>query len=640
MNLRPISSLLLTTVTVCILAGSPAFASAGIVMNFNEVELSTMVKFMSELTGRNFVLDERVKGKISIFSPGKLSADEAFALFTSVLELKGFTVIPTGKIQKIVPLSQAKQSGVRLVGKETRLTTDAVVARVFKLDYIPANEALQFLQPTISKDGHIGSFGPSNMLLVVDAAANVQKIADILQLIDAGQRREGAELVFLKNATAEAVARTLGEWLNGRGARLSNAPSERALAAPAGVINIIPDTRLNALVVFGPDKDKNDIKHLIQQLDMVPPEASSKINVYYLEHTDATEMAKVLDAVLKGLPLPAAGSIPTATTSVQPPPAASPVDASKVVITADKGSNALVIMAPPNDYANLLQVIRKLDRRSRQVYVQVLIAEVSLDNSQELGVNSGVTGAGGIGRDVSLAGFYDPLGSLSSVINQVGGATSGLVDLTAVARPVNLTAVLKALNKSGTVNILSTPNILTTDNKEAEINVGENVPFLSTSTLSTVGTTQSIERKDIGINLKIKPQISEGGFIRMDLYQEISAVKSDKGAAQDLITTKRSAKTNVVVKDRETIVIGGLIQDSVEDITNKVPLLGDIPGLGWLFKTHSKSRKKTNLLIMLTPQVVSTASDMARVTAQQQKNFDTAVELKNSSAPPASKLQK
>ncbi len=609
-------------------------------MNFNEVELSTMVKFMSELTGRNFVLDERVKGKISIFSPGKLSADEAFALFTSVLELKGFTVIPTGKIQKIVPLSQAKQSGVRLVGKETRLTTDAVVARVFKLDYIPANEALQFLQPTISKDGHIGSFGPSNMLLVVDAAANVQKIADILQLIDAGQRREGAELVFLKNATAEAVARTLGEWLNGRGARLSNAPSERALAAPAGVINIIPDTRLNALVVFGPDKDKNDIKHLIQQLDMVPPEASSKINVYYLEHTDATEMAKVLDAVLKGLPLPAAGSIPTATTSVQPPPAASPVDASKVVITADKGSNALVIMAPPNDYANLLQVIRKLDRRSRQVYVQVLIAEVSLDNSQELGVNSGVTGAGGIGRDVSLAGFYDPLGSLSSVINQVGGATSGLVDLTAVARPVNLTAVLKALNKSGTVNILSTPNILTTDNKEAEINVGENVPFLSTSTLSTVGTTQSIERKDIGINLKIKPQISEGGFIRMDLYQEISAVKSDKGAAQDLITTKRSAKTNVVVKDRETIVIGGLIQDSVEDITNKVPLLGDIPGLGWLFKTHSKSRKKTNLLIMLTPQVVSTASDMARVTAQQQKNFDTAVELKNSSAPPASKLQK
>ena len=148
-------------------------------MNFNEVELSTMVKFMSELTGRNFVLDERVKGKISIFSPGKLSADEAFALFTSVLELKGFTVIPTGKIQKIVPLSQAKQSGVRLVGKETRLTTDAVVARVFKLDYIPANEALQFLQPTISKDGHIGSFGPSNMLLVVDAAANVQKIADI-----------------------------------------------------------------------------------------------------------------------------------------------------------------------------------------------------------------------------------------------------------------------------------------------------------------------------------------------------------------------------------------------------------------------------------------------------------------------------
>ena len=183
------------------------------------------------------------------------------------------------------------------------------------------------------------------------------------------------------------------------------------------------------------------------------------------------------------------------------------------------------------------------------------------------------------------------------------------------------------LDQNSYYEVLVPDGSSSTDNKEAEINVGENVPFLSTSTQSNFGTTQSIERKDIGINLKIKPQISEGGFIRMDLYQEISAVKNDKGAAQDLITTKRSAKTNVVVKDKETIVIGGLIQDSEENITNKVPLLGDIPGLGWLFKTTSKNRKKTNLIIMLTPQVVSTASDMARITADQQKSFETGADV-------------
>lgn len=625
MNLKSIIPLGLIFSTLIMLATPPAFAS-GIVMNFNDVELSTMVKFMSELTGRNFVLDERVKGKISIFSPGRLTADEAFSLFTSVLELKGFTVLPSGKVQKIVPIAQAKQSGVRLITKsDGRLSNDTVIARVFKLDYIPAQEALNFLQPTISKDGHIGSFGPANMLLVVDSAANIQKISDILSLIDSAQRREGAELVFLKNASADSIARTVSEWLSGRGLRQTT-PSggERTNAsggnALVGLVNVIPDNRLNAVLIFGPDKDKKDIKQLIAQLDITPPEASSKINVYYLEHTDALEMAKVLDAVLKGLPTATTGTAASSS-------GASPIDSNKVVITADKASNALIIMASPNDYANLLQVIRKLDRRSKQVYVQVLIAEVSLENSRELGVSSGITGAGAISKDVSLSGFYDPLGSLSSVISQVGGGTSGLVDLTSVARPINITAVLKALDKSGTVNILSTPNILTTDNKEAEINVGENVPFLSTSTQSNFGTTQSIERKDIGINLKIKPQISEGGFIRMDLYQEISAVKNDKGAAQDLITTKRSAKTNVVVKDKETIVIGGLIQDSEENITNKVPLLGDIPGLGWLFKTTSKNRKKTNLIIMLTPQVVSTASDMARITADQQKSFETGADV-------------
>jgi general secretion pathway protein D len=623
---------------ILLFSGMPVHAAGqGVVMNFTDVEIATMVKFISELTGKNFVLDDRVKGKVSIFSPSKLSTDEAFALFTSVLELKGFTVIQSGRIYKVLPTAGAKQSGMKLVDKERILLGDAFLARVFPLQQISSQEALAFLQPIISKEGHIGSFGPGNMLLVVDAASNLQKVADILALIDAPQRREGSELVYLKHGSAEAVTKVLQDWLSGRGPRQAAAGMAQPIGS--GSVQVLADTRLNAILLFGPEKDKKDIRSLIKQLDVIPPEASSKINVHYLEHTDATDMAKVLDGVIKGI---------TNGTPGQPAAAAaqaSPFDSNKITITPDKASNSLVIMASPADYNNLLQVIKKLDRRSKQVYVQVLIAEVSLDNSRELGLQSGVIGGAAVDKYLAVAGIYDPMGTFSTLIKSVPTQMTSVFE----AKPVNITAALKALDKNGLINILSTPNILTTDNKEAEINVGENVPFKSSSTQSTFGTTESVERKDIGINLKIKPQISEGEYIRMDIYQEISAVKNDKGQAVDLITTKRSAKTSVVVKDRETVVIGGLIQDTEDTNVSKVPFLGDIPGLGWLFKTSTKVRKKTNLMILLTPQVVKDARDISTITAEQRKKFgdsahdtgamDVQKTISGSTAEPAAKPQ-
>jgi general secretion pathway protein D len=258
--------------------------------------------------------------------------------------------------------------------------------------------------------------------------------------------------------------------------------------------------------------------------------------------------------------------------------------------------------------------------------VQVLIAEVSLDKSRDLGLQTGVIGGGVLNKYLTVAGLYDPLGTLTSVgtaLTALSSATGGLSpDLK--AGPVNLTGVLQALDKNNLINILSTPNILTSDNKEAEINVGENVPFQGASTQSTGFVTTSVERKDIGINLKIKPQISEGDYIRLDINQEISAVKNDRGQAIDLVTTKRSAKTNIVVKDKETVVIGGLIQDQESETVSKVPFLGDIPGLGWLFKTKSKSRKKTNLMILLTPHIVKDASDLAAISDMQKEHFGEA----------------
>jgi general secretion pathway protein D len=613
---RYLQHLLYTLLLTATLSTSPALAAGkGVVLNFNEVDISTMVKFISDLTGKNFVLDDRVKGKISVFSPSKLSNEEAYNVFVSVLELKGFTVVQSGKVGKIVPSASARQSGFTVLpaGKLAPINEN-YVAQVNKLENITAQEALTFLQPMISKDGHISAFGPGNLILMVDSSLNIRKLQEILQTIDNERSRDGLEIIYLKYASAESTAVTIRQWLSGNDAKMAGQP---ATAGGGGSGNVLADLRLNALLVFGNDNIKAAVRELVAKLDVQPPEASSKVNVYYLENTDATEMAKVLESVVKGFTAAATAGQPGGAA-----PQLSPFESGKVTVTPDKGSNSLVIMASPNDYNNLVQVIKKLDRRSKQVFVQVLIAEVSLDKSRELGLQGGVIGGGVLNKYLTVAGLYDPLGTLTSIGTAISAA-GGKLSPTLTASPVNITAVLKALDKEGLVNILSTPNILTSDNKEAEINVGENVPFQGSATQSSIGTTTSVERKDIGINLKIKPQISEGDYIRMDINQEISAVKNDKGQAVDLVTTKRSAKTSIVVKDKETVVIGGLIQDSEDVNVQKVPFLGDIPVLGWLFKTTTKSRKKTNLMILLTPHIIKDASDLMTITEDQRERFGT-----------------
>ncbi len=619
----------------CILFCQPTLALAkGVILNFSDVDISTMVKFISDLTGKNFVLDDRVKGKISIFSPTKLSIDEAYNVFTSVLELKGFTVVPSGKVLKVIPAASAKQSGFTLLPSgEKPPVNDSYIAQVIKLENISAQEALPFLQPLVSKDGGISAFGSSN-LLVVDSAINLRKIQEILETIDTERTREGIEVIFLKNAAAESTAKAIQQWLSGG----ENRPGQAA-AGGGSMGSVLADQRLNALVVFGNQSIKQAIRELVAKLDVPPPETSSKVNVYYLENADATDMAKVLDGVVKGMT--AAAATPGAPGGAAQ---ASPLESGKITITPDKATNSLVIMASTSDYANLSQVIKKLDRRSKQVFVQVVIAEVSLDKTRDLGVQAGAVAAGTLGKYLQGGGMYDPLGTFNQILGSstttgttdITGAMTGGVGTTGIGiaslfqnlsntnKPVTAVALLQALDTNGLVNVLSTPNILTTDNKEAEITVGENVPFQGSSTMSTFGTTQSVDRKDIGINLKIKPQVSEGDYIRLDINQEISAVAPSKGQAIDLVTTKRAAKTTVVVKDGSTVVIGGLIQDSETETVSKVPLLGDIPGLGWLFKTSNKERKKTNLMILLIPHIVKDNADLTTITDAQRTSFGKA----------------
>ncbi|GFE59524.1 type II secretion system secretin GspD [Geobacter sp. AOG2] len=619
---------LIRTLCTLLLAGllfaSPVFAAGhGVVLNFNEVDISTMVKFISDLTGKNFILDDRVKGKISVYSPSKLSTEEAYNVFVSVLELKGFTVVQTGKVAKIVPISAARQSGLTLLKSgEVPPVNESYVAQVNKLENITAQEAVTFLQPMVSKDGFISAFGPGNLILMVDSSLNIRKLRGLLRLIDTEKTREGIEIVYLKNAAAESVAKTIQQWLTGSESKTTVQPGGAA-ASSTSAVTVLADQRLNALLLFGSGSDslKQAVREMAAKLDVQPPEASNKVNVYYLENTDATEMAKVLDGVIKGMTTATTGQAGAAAA-----PQTSPFDSGKVTITPDKASNSLVIMASPTDYNNLVQVIKKLDRRSKQVFVQVLIAEVSLTKSREVGMQLGTLGVGTLSRYFGVAGYYDPFGVLSTIESATSSisSTSGLSNL---STPANIGAVLKALDSNGLVNVLSTPNILTSDNKEAEIVVGQNVPFQGSSTVSSGVTTTSIERKDVGITLKIKPQISEGDYIRLDLSQEISAIGSTVtvgSGSTDRITTKRSAKTNVVVKDNEMIVIGGLIQDQDDETISKVPFLGDIPGLGWLFKTKSKSKTKTNLMILLTPHIVKDSAELNAISDSQRSKFGDA----------------
>ncbi len=539
-------------------AGSRADRSnrhdSGIAFNFVDVEIPAVIKFISEITGNNFLFDERIKGKITIIAPTQLSIDEAFNLFTSVLSLKGFTIIPSGpKTYKIIPSVLAKQSG--LISEDDDIpVNEGYITKLIPLEHIKAAEALQFLRPIIARDGHISSFGPRNMLIVVDSGINIDKVMSILRLID-----------------------------------------------------------------------KPSIE-----------EEEAAIHVYFLEHADAEDLSKVLQGIIKDLQT----SYKAAQRTKQPPGnSAAPV----LSVTPDKATNSLVIVAPSEDYKNILQVVKTLDKKRKQVYVEAMIIEASMDRLKDLGTKWRAMAThkgepiviGGVGN-VNTASILDIIAGLSGF--SAGGLGNFLdIPITSISDSGTVSnqtltapgfAALFSINEfKDVVNVLSTPQILTSDNEEAEILVGENVPFISqrerdVTTTNTV--LNSIERTDVGIKLKLTPQITEGDYVKLDIFQEISSVKS---ASEDILTsvgpttTKRATKTSVVVKDGSTVVIGGLMQEREEEALFKIPLLGDIPILGWLFKFRSVSVEKRNLLIFLSPHVVKETPVLAEITERKHRDF-------------------
>jgi general secretion pathway protein D len=613
-----------------------------VTFNFVDVELPTVTKFISDITGKNFIFDEKVKGKITIIAPTKLSADDAYSLFTSVLELKGFTVVPAGvNMFKIVPAAEAKQQGMKIT-TEGHPLNESYIARLIGLKYVSAEEALKFCQPLVSRDGYISTFGPGNLLLIVDSGLNIQKILSIVDLIDKPSTTDVPEVVPLKYAGADAVAKILAEGLGrGRAPAFAGRP-------PAATENAVavPDPRLNAIILFGDKAARESMKALISLIDTPAPEAQGRVNVYFLENADATDLAKVLEGMIRGA---------QASRPVQPGAQGAQVtpfeSAGGITITPDKASNALVIVASPADYQNLVQVIKNLDKRRRQVYVEAMIVEASMDKLRSLGVQWRAS-ATQDGKPIVIGGFGTinqstfqnilqglegaSVGGLGNFLNVPLSTVGGDGTITTSVLTVPGFAALFSLSEfKDVVNVLSTPQILTSDNKEAEILVGENVPFItqsqtSVSTAISVGGTaipgvlNAIERQDIGIILRITPQITEGDHVKLDIYQEISSVKNQSEQLTISLgptITKRSTKTSVVVKDNQIVVIGGLMQENEEETVTKMPVLGDIPILGWLFKTKNVKKNKTNLIVFLDPHIIKGPERLSEITRAKQKEF-------------------
>jgi len=629
-------------------ASAPTRAPIYLSMDFTDVDLPVLIKFISEQTKKNFIFDERVQGKITIISPRRITLEEAYNVFLSVLHVKGFATVEQGNTIKIIPLRDAKQESLPTVQGPGEEPESKIITRLIPLQYVDVAEVVALLTPMISKDGLLTSFPTSNTLIVIDSRANIDRLLRILAELDQEGTGNTLKIFPLRHASATEVAKTLDTLYQQAGA--PQVPGVRGRVRPGrtrgNVPKFLPDTRTNSLLVLAVADVLADVEELIAKLDIPTPENTGKINVYYLENADAEEMAKVLSSLAEttaaaGRPAPA-----------QPPGTIKGVITAEleggVKITADTATNSLIIIASPNDYQTLVDVIRKLDIRRRQVYVEALVMEIQLDKGRDVGVefrgaaetsNSGAV-LGGTNFDFQgnlnalLASLASGNPLLFSGTGLIAAGIAGNVVLPDGTEIPAITAVLRAAQSRDNVNVLSSPHLLTMDNKEAEIIIAENIPFITsqardTSTPNLSNVINTVERKDVGIILRITPHIHESEFVNLEIYQESSAVKGDSLLSLSTVgptTTKRSAKTNVLVQNGNTVVIGGMMQETFNTLERKIPLLGDIPLLGNLFKFKSVSRKKTNLLIFLTPHVIKNPVDMEKVTTDHQEKMNRFIE--------------
>ncbi len=608
-------------------AGEQAPVERYVTIDFEDVDINLFIKYISELTGKNFIVDKAIRGNITIVSPTKISIDEAYKVFESVLEVQGFTTVPAGSIIKIVPSADARSKSVETGFRDTREISDKIVTQLIPLKYADPDELKQLFTPLVSKNSVVIAYPATNLLIVTDVLSNINRLLQIIKEIDVEENVSEITVIPLENAIAVDVATTLDTIFEGTTARrptTSRTTRRRTPAAtpteaggPAlGEVKIIADERTNSLIVIASVYDTQKVKSLVKILDMEVPRGTGNINVIYLQHANAEELAKVLNALPDTAEQTAEkGKAPTISKEVQ--------------IVADNATNSLVITANKADFAVLEEVISKLDIPRRMVYLEALIMEVKADKDFSVGVEW--VGAGKynfFGDDAGLIYGGYRAGDNSSLPDPANPSLPKGFSMGVFSEPIaingtlfpSLGAILNAFKQDDDVHIISTPQILTTDNEEAEIKVGENVPYItSQNTTASNNDYTNYEYKDVGVTLKITPQINQENVVRLEVFVEVIKLKNVLVAlATNTPTTfKRTAQTTVIIQDSDTLVLGGIIGDDVNDQINKIPLLGDIPVLGWLFKTKSQSVERVNLYIFLTPRIIRNPTEAITVTKEK-----------------------
>ncbi len=569
------------------------------VLNMEGTDIRTLIGEVADKTGKNFIVDPRVKGKVTVISHRPVDRHELYQVFLSILEVHGFAAIPVKGAIKIIPDAQAKQTGTAPADGRG----DEVVTRVLGVEYVDAMQLVPILRPLIPQQGHLAAYAPSNVLIISDRAENIQRLLRIIRRVDQPSSQE-VEVIRLQHASAAELVRILSTLIQQKTPGKAGASQQPVLVA---------DERTNSILLGGDKSSRLRLRAIITHLD-TPTESAGNTRVVYLKYAQAADLVPVLTSVSSGIE----GEGQKGGTG------AGAGRAAGINIQADKSTNALVITAPPDLMDSLLAVIRQLDVRRAQVLVEAIIAEVSTTRATELGIQFRATDRIGANDSGTLGATNLPFGgseSINSVSQNPLGVGSGLTlgHFTGTAEILgteilNLSALLRALAADDATNILSTPSLVTLDNEEAEIVVGQNVPFITGSQQTTGGLAnpfQTIQRQDVGLTLKVKPQINEGNALKLEIEQEVSSVSSDATAA-DIITNKRSIKTSVLTDDRTIVVLGGLIEDRLQDNVSKVPLLGDIPIVGALFRNKSARKQKTNLMVFLHPVILRDSATGAK----------------------------
>ena len=574
--------------------------SQTLTLNFKDADIGAVIQTVSDITGKNFIVDPRVKGKVTVISSTPLRPDEVYEVFLAVLNVHGFAVVPGPNASKIVPEVNAKQSEIPNVTAGRPGRDDEYVTRVIPVKHVAAAQLVPILRPLLPQQGHLAAFPQSNMLVASATAANISRLVQLIQRIDVVTDGD-VEVIPLQHASAEELVRILTSLDQGGGQGQAGAPQAKMVA----------DLRTNSILLRGEKSERLRMRALISHLD-TPLEETGNTRVVYLRYADAKDLVPVLTGVSTSVP------------SAQKGKATAAASKGAISIQADEATNALVLNAPPDVMRSLEAVIRKLDVRRAQVMVEALIAEVSLDTAKELGIQWIYDGSAN-NAPVGIINFSGSGAGLTDIlVNKVipDGVTLGVGD-TEGNGGARGGAVLRALAADANTNILSTPTLVTMDNEEAEIVVGQNVPFITGSYTSTgTGSTpqtpfQTIERKDVGLTLKVKPQINEGNAIKLDISQETSSLASSVTGAADVVTNKRSIKSTVMVDDGQIVVLGGLIDDQLQESVQKVPGLGDIPVLGWLFSYKKTTKVKRDLMVFLRPVILRDASQDAAVSGEK-----------------------